>query len=136
MTTSDQRALWNFLASVLRWRYRILVLAFSLAAIAAIVSLASRRFMARSEFLPQKTQNDLSRLGSLGGLVTQLGLPGMSESSGESVDFYAELLKSRGILVEAARTVYRVPASEGSADTVSGSLIQLYRIKGKTPAHP
>jgi uncharacterized protein involved in exopolysaccharide biosynthesis len=52
---------------------------------------------------------------------------------GETLQFYAELLKSREVIREAALTKYRIKTGSEPEDTLSGDLATLYGINGSTP---
>jgi uncharacterized protein involved in exopolysaccharide biosynthesis len=93
----------------------------------ALALLSARSFTSGSVFMPQTR----SAASSLSGLAAQLGFTLPSTESGQTPAFYADLIESRTILgdVVDSRFEYRTP--EGP---VQGSLIEIYRSKGKTPA--
>lgn len=86
-------------------------------------------YTSRSSFAPQASDDRSSRFA---GLATQFGLNLGRGAAIQSVDFYAELLKSQELLRAAVLTQYRFAATKGSADTVEGSLVDVYGVKGAT----
>lgn len=88
--------------------------------------------VAQSSFSPQSSS---AGLGSLAGLAAQFGtkLPGSLGGDAESLDFYAALLRSPGLLEEVARPVYRFRRSEKDSTVLQGTLYQFYGIEGDTP---
>lgn len=102
--------------------------------------LQPRSWTSSASFMPQGggTGGQLSRIS---GLAAQFGVNVPTGESGESPQFYAELLRSREILESAARTRYDFTvdgdAGAGTAaspDTLSGSLVELFEIEARTPA--
>lgn len=91
--------------------------------------MARRQYVGQSKLSPQSTQNDAS---GLAGIAATFGMNVPIGRTGESLDFYAELLKSREVLNEVALTNYRFPMGPNEQDTLSGTLLDLYQIKGKT----
>lgn len=113
-------------------RHRRLVLALPALGFALGVAVALSRnseYTASSSFLPEVEQNTGSRLA---GLASQLGVAVGGASSGESMEFYSELLQSRELLRETVLTEYRVAPTAGE-DTIRGTLIELYGVEGITP---
>ncbi|HEV8357462.1 MAG TPA: hypothetical protein VGQ17_11925, partial [Gemmatimonadales bacterium] len=86
-------------------------------------------YTSRSSFAPQASDDRESRFL---GLAAQFGLNLGRGTPTQSVDFYAELLKSQEVLRAAVLTRYRVVPQRRSADTVEGSLVDVYRVKGGT----
>lgn len=92
--------------------------------------LMPKRFTAQSRFLPE-TEREMP--GELMGLAAQMGIGGgAAQGSGESLDFYGQLIRSHELLTEVITTEYAVPLEE-ERDTLRGDLIDLYRIEGDTP---
>nr|PZN32424.1 MAG: hypothetical protein DIU80_04850 [Chloroflexota bacterium] len=98
--------------------------------VAAYLVIRGPEYTARSIFEPQNRGSEISRIA---GLAAQFGLNLARPSSGESLDFYAELLRSRELLGAAVQTNYRFAREPGSPDTLSGTLIELFEIRGDTP---
>ncbi len=95
----------------------------------AVLNARSRReYMAQSRFSPaaQSTEN-----GGLLGMAAQLGVGMQAGRQNESVDFYADLLRSREVLDSLAATSFRFTAEPDDRDTLSGTYIQLYQFKGR-----
>ncbi|MBI4420520.1 MAG: hypothetical protein HY560_06810 [Gemmatimonadetes bacterium] len=90
-----------------------------------------RRWIAESKFAPQLAPASQSQ--QLVGLAAQFGISvGGGGGGTETLDFYAELLRSRELLREAILTRYRVPCPAGIADTAGRNLIQLLQIPGES----
>lgn len=119
----------SFLAlvtAVLRHRRLMVLGPIAVAALAVAYSLARRAYVAESRFLPRSGTADASRLT---GLAAQFGLNLGAGESGESPEFYVDLLKSRDLLLAAAQTRYAfLPA--GASDSVRGTLVELLGIRG------
>ncbi len=94
--------------------------------------LLGREYEAASSFKPQG--QDQSKARGLAGLAAQFGVNAVGLSEGESVDFYARLAHSRALLEQVALARYRFPRRELSPDTLAGTLVELYRVRGHTPA--
>jgi uncharacterized protein involved in exopolysaccharide biosynthesis len=90
---------------------------------------ADVEYTAQSTFLPQ-SEDAASPLAELPG---GLGLQLTGSGQGESVDFYAALLKSRQVLGEVAATEIRFAPDDEDADSMIGTLIDFYEIEGETP---
>ena len=88
---------------------------------------SGREYYAQSRLSPQAQQSDASGLASLAATFG-MGLP--SARSNESLDFYADLLKSREILDSVAMTSFRFAAGPTESDTLSGTYLDLYEING------
>jgi len=115
--------------ALVRYRRTLIVTPLAVAALAVAYGLATREYVAESRFLPRATSVDASRLT---GLAAQFGFNLGGGEAGESNDFYANLLKSRDVLLAAAQAQYRV-LQAGRTDTVAGTLIDFLHIRGATP---
>lgn len=112
-------------------RYRRLLLAMSFlaaAGVATAILLQPRAYSATASFVPQSR----SAAGGLSGLAAQIGVAVPGGDQTQSPDFYVDLVRSRDILQEAARSRYAVPPA-GSGD--SATLVALYQREEPTPAH-
>lgn len=121
-------------ANVILRRWRLLATIPFVVVVAAvlIVLLRPATYTARSRFLPQTNQP--LQLGQVQSLAAQFGLPlGVGSSGGESPDFYVELVQSDDLLREAVRTEYRFPKRPNSADSLAGTLLELYDIQAGRP---
>lgn len=85
-------------------------------------------FVAESRFSPE-TPNVPSQLS---GLAAQLGVPVPGSNAGESVEFYAELVRSPDLLRQVVETQYAFPIDPLRRDTIRGDLVELFEIKGRT----
>lgn len=118
------------LATILLRRRRLLIglpLAVALSAIAFSLLLLPRRYTVESRFIPESTGPQTSRLA---GLAAQFGVDIGGAETGESIDFYAELLESHDLLRSVVLTDFRF-ADEGG-DSVSGNLVSLLEANGDT----
>lgn len=113
-------------------KHRRLLLGLPLMAMIGAIAVSlvlPKRFTVESRFMPESTGPDVSRLA---GMAAQFGFELPSGESGESVDFYAELLESHDLLRSVVLTEFRVPRP--GRDTVAGNLVTLLDVGGKTPA--
>lgn len=62
--------------------------------------------------------------------AAQLGIGGMPADGGQSAQFYIDLLSTRGVLRNVVIGTYNVRTDSGE---VSGDLISILKVKGKTP---
>jgi len=85
-------------------------------------------FVAESRFNPQAP----TRPSQLSGLAAQLGVSVNGVPAGESVEFYAELVRSPDLLRQVVETRYAFPIDRLKRDTLRGTLVELYRSKGDT----
>lgn len=95
---------------------------------AVLVSLVlPKRYTVESRFMPETGGSNVSRLA---GLAAQFGVDvgGMGGESGESVDFYAELLESQDLLREAALSTFSFTTKSG--EPKQGTLVELLEAKG------
>jgi len=109
---------------------------FGLPALAFFISLAVSYvvgvgYASRSSFVPQAPESGASRISAL---AAQFALLAGGSSTGESVEFYAQLLRSRELLMQAAQSIYAVPVKPGSADSVRGTLVSLWKPSGTDSA--
>jgi uncharacterized protein involved in exopolysaccharide biosynthesis len=74
-------------------------------------------------------------LGSIAGLAAQFGVnvPGGLGGTVRSLDFQVSALQSPELLERVASTTYRFPRTPGGNDSLTGTLYQLYGVKGDTP---
>jgi len=120
------------LSSVLLRRRRTIVGITTLVTLVALgVALPTPRlFTASTSFIPQGSTGGGN--SALSGLAGQLGFQLPSQSSGESPQFYAELVTSREILGVLAEEVFRFEAPEGEGVVVlEGTLPELLEMEGQ-----
>ena len=114
------------------WRYRWVLLfgpvLFGLMALGFIARNPS--YKAESSFVPDLSGGASSQLA---GVAAQFGFNvGALAGQGESVDFYARLVQSRELLTQLILTPYRFATEPGGADSLRGTLLELYRPAGDT----
>ena len=115
------------LANIVLRRGRV-VLTFTLAAFFLAVSIAvlrPRTYTATTKFMPQT--GEVGRQG--GGLLSQLGI-GMGVMQRESPGFYADLVRTREVLVAAAENTY---SFDWDGRHYTGTLIELLEIGEEDP---
>jgi uncharacterized protein involved in exopolysaccharide biosynthesis len=120
----------NVLLTHARWFVIVPLLTAALAG--AFTLLFGWGWVARSTFAPEQQSGSLSRLA---GLAAQLGvnIPGIGESEA-SIDFYVRLGYSRVLLEDVLLHEYVFAANEQGADTLRGTLLDLWEIDGDTPS--
>lgn len=123
-----QATLLPILNVLLRSRRGILAGALAGALLALVVGLVSdRKWASNSSFMPESR-----RLPSnISGLAAQFGINVPGGEMGQSPTFYADLATSREILGRLVDQRYRYQADSGAVD---GTLVEIYRPKGRTPA--
>jgi uncharacterized protein involved in exopolysaccharide biosynthesis len=100
-----------------------------LGVLAVVFAALTRQYEATARFAPESSETGLRGLGTL---AAQFGLPLNFSGESESVDFYDRLIRSRDLLLELAKSRFRVAWEPGSQDTLEGTLFELYRISGET----
>ena len=125
----NQRTLLDLLGLIVRHR----AVLFGLPVVACITAVAlsfllPRRYAVESRFTPESENSQASRLM---GLAAQFGVSLGGAQSGESLDFYAELMESGELLRSAVLTEYRF-AGDGASDSLAGNLVDLLEIEGRT----
>ncbi len=90
-----------------------------------------RSFVAESRYRPSTGGGDMSRLS---GLAAQFGIDGLAGASEkETIDFYAELSRSREILGPLVQRQYRFStAPDTRGDSLHGNILKLYNVEAKT----
>lgn len=120
-------SVWTFLNVPLRHRVAMLVLPLAFAAFGASMALTSpRKYVASASFAPEEVSGGSSALGQL---AAQLGVGSASSSAG-SPTFYADLLKTRGILKRVVSAPYNVTQGR----VFSGNLIEFYDLSSPDSA--
>jgi uncharacterized protein involved in exopolysaccharide biosynthesis len=113
---------------MLRHRGLVIGTALALAATVCLVTLLlPRSYTAHATLTPQSRRPS----AGLSGLAAQFGFSLPVPEGGQSPAFYADLLTSRQILGAVVDTRFDFPSDTG---TVRGTLIEIYRVKGATPA--
>jgi uncharacterized protein involved in exopolysaccharide biosynthesis len=112
-----------------RQRKLVMAVPLTLFLLVVVVSLVLPRvFEATALFMPQATDAKTSRLAGLAG---QFGIALPLGDAGQPLGFYVELLKSREILTAIVNDRYTFTAA---GQTRSGTLMDLFRVSGKTEA--
>lgn len=88
-------------------------------------------YASRSSFVPQPRESGASRVSAL---AAQFALLAGGVGGGESVEFYAQLLRSREMLTQAVLSTYAVPGGSGGRDTARGTLVDLWEPSGADAA--
>lgn len=116
------------LANVLLRHWRIVfTVPLVLATVLVGLGLLSRRtYTVNVSFMPQTAQAQVSRFA---GVAAQFGIAIPQAESGESPQFYADLLRSHDILRKTVESQYRLQAGKQENPAPGGSLIDLYGIE-------
>lgn len=124
----DDVSLLAIVNVLLRYRGMIIGTALALTLVVVLVTLLSaRKFTSHATLTPESRRATTT----LSGLASQFGLALPLADGGQSPAFYADLLTSYHLLGEAVDTRFDYPSDTG---TVRGTLVQIYRSKGATPA--
>jgi len=97
--------------------------------VAALVLLWPREYTSTATFMPQTSDETLSRLS---GIAAEFGVTVPGADPGDSPAFYASLLTSRDILRAVVLTAY--PLSTERGDSARATLVELYEVDGDSPA--
>lgn len=130
---TEQITLASVAAAILRHR-RILVIGVVTGFVFFVgVRALTRQNVAYSRFVPSRSRS--SNL-PLSGLAAQFGLGSALSglTGGESVDFYAELLLSREVLVDLAKHSFRFSTGGSKNQVREGTLIDLLELDGTDSA--
>ena len=113
-------------------RHRRLILGTGLIAFLVIggyTFVRHRTYTSTARFMPQATTE--GALARLSGLAASFGVSVPGADAGSSPAFYADLLESRDIL---RRTVEAPYAFVARGDSMRGTLVELFRARGSSPA--
>jgi len=111
-------------------RYRVLIVSLGLLAgfYAGYMSVTSPHFYTtEAQFMPQGSRGQ----SQISGLAQQFGITLSGGDAGQSPAFSLDLLESRTLLAAVGNRNYSMRTDSG---TVTGNLIKVYHIEGKTPA--
>lgn len=114
-------------------RHRRLLLGLPVAAFAVSILLSyllGVGYASRSSFMPQPRDATGSRISALAAQFALFG--GGGSGSSESVEFYAQLLRSRELLTQAVLSRYSTPGD--GADSLRGTLVELWQVRGADSA--
>jgi uncharacterized protein involved in exopolysaccharide biosynthesis len=127
---ADQNDDLSFAAALaFLYRHRRLVIGTGLVVFAIVASyslLRPRIYTSTASFMPQSSDNVLSRFS---GLAATFGVQVPASDPGSSPPFYSGLLKSRDVLRETVLTPYLV---REKSDTVRRTLVDIYASEGST----
>jgi uncharacterized protein involved in exopolysaccharide biosynthesis len=133
LVTDDRIALVPIANTILRsWRI-IAVLPAILALMVGLWTLSQdRTYSTSASFIPQGPE--VRGMSGTSALAEQLGLNLRPDRSGESPQFYVDILRSLAILRQAVESEYEVPEADGSIKLAT--LIELYEVdeRGAIPA--
>jgi uncharacterized protein involved in exopolysaccharide biosynthesis len=121
----DDPPLLGTLAIVLRHLRTMVLVPLGTAALAVGLTLLTRGYTATSKITPQTEE---SGVAGLAGMAAQFGVA-VGGRQNESVDFYADLFRSRELMDSLAVSRYRFEASPG--DTLEGTYMDLMGIEGE-----
>ena len=113
-----------------RWRL-IVVTALAFGLTGFIIAKVNRRWSVEATMRPQSSDRMSSRLS---GLAAQFGFTLPGAPVGDPVRFYAELLQSREVLLQAVQTPFTIATRPGGSDSLRGSFLDLYEIEGSDAA--
>jgi uncharacterized protein involved in exopolysaccharide biosynthesis len=124
---NDEISIVEVLTIILRYRRPLVAIALSCATLFGVWRMAQPpMYTASASFIPQAPQRGASGAAAL---ARQFGVAtGGLEQPGQSPQFYAELVRSREILSQAATARYAVDTAERGAET--RTLVELYEVRG------
>src|SRR5690242_8758842 len=126
---TDELSLLGILAFLMQTRRLVLGVGVGLAAIVGTLALLGKRtYSSTARFMPETSESSLSQLS---GLAATFGVSVLPTEEGASPSFYSELLQSRDVLRQTVETRY---AFHAGADSLRGTLVELFRIRGNSPA--
>jgi uncharacterized protein involved in exopolysaccharide biosynthesis len=125
--SSEEVSLAGAIDVVRRHRKLVVRLPAALLILTVLVTLLQRRpFESTTSFAPQSGDATRTRLA---GLAAQFGINVPLADAGQSLGFYADLVKSREILGSVVRTQFLIPSEK---DSLPADLMQIYDVAGKT----
>lgn len=91
----------------------------------------TRDYRAVAQFRPAAS----SAVSGLASIAAQLGadIGGLASADVEPLDFWAQVIKSRDLLLTLGDTSFAFPEERASRDSLSGTLYELYEIEEDTP---
>lgn len=129
--TSDI-SLVRVLSVLLRHRRKLVLLPLAVAVVAIAVGfLLPQSWTTSAAFLPQSDQVQSPRLSSL---AAQFGVSLPTGASGQSPQFYADLMQSEALLKEVVGSTYSYARGGSESDTVATDLVALYDVHAETRA--
>lgn len=129
-SSAAESAILRLLGILVRGR-RPLVLWTVVAFVAGFVVVRSRMtYSAETVLRPQSQSQGNSRIS---GLAATFGVSLANVAIGDPLRFQASVLESRGVLDPIVLAQYTVAKSAGSSDSVHGTFLDLYDVKGHSP---
>jgi uncharacterized protein involved in exopolysaccharide biosynthesis len=119
--------LLGLLRLLFRGRVVLIGAALTFGILGFVVAKVTHTWSAEVTVRPQTSNASMSRVS---GLAAQFGLTLPGAPVGDPVRFYAELLQSREVLTQAVQTRYTIARKWGSSDSLHGSFLELYKVKG------
>lgn len=119
---------WFLSVLLRRWAALAGLTLIGLLAGAAVAFLSKPSYFAESRFIPQVSQAASSQLRLL---TEQLGIASGGAAGVRSVDYYAQLLRSRELQLDAITSSYAIMGG-GAGDTIRGTLVELLGARGAT----
>ena len=113
-----------------RWR-ALVVVPLVCSAVALAWTVLSQQYVARSSFRPESGSGQGAPITAL---AAQFGVTLTPGEAAISLDFYRKLVRSRPILSAVLTTPYRVSTGPERSDSLVGTLLQLYDVRGKSEA--
>lgn len=101
--------------------------------IVAVSLILPHSYTATASFTPESSERTENQISRLAGLAGQFGISVPTGGVGQSPQFYADLLRSRGVLEETVVTEYRLPA-EGEEEHRRQDLVTILEIEEATRA--
>lgn len=127
--SSDVSILGVSNALLRNWRVLALCVLIGAAVAAAVTLIPPPRYVAQSSFIAQDEEQGN---GALAGFAAQLGVNVGAAGGGPSIDFYAQLLRSRSILTQVVTQPLPV-ASATASDTMQAIQVPAYLGVGDRP---
>jgi len=131
LSSGRETTLITLLNAVLRRRWQIVRWCLVCGMVSVAWSLWRRAYVAASLIAPQSSSRSASQFA---GLAAQFGISLARAGEGDSPELYARVLRSRELLREVALTRYRFAVSSDRRDTLEGTLVSLYGVRGRTDA--
>lgn len=114
-----------FVHLLARGRVALIVLPLIIGLTVFLIKRQTMRYSAEATIRPQSNAQGAARLS---GLAAQFGVTLPGGSLGDPVRLYAELARSRSVLMEAVQRQYAVATAPGAADSTRGTLLDLLKV--------
>lgn len=114
-----------FIHLLARGRIALVVLPLIAGVTTFLIKRQTMRYSAEATIRPQSNAQGAARLS---GLAAQFGVTLPGSAIGDPVRLYAELARSRSVLLAVVQKPYAVAVTPGSADSTRGSLLDLLKV--------